>query len=73
MFEEITTIEKNQAWTLVKPSQDDKTLGVKCVYRVKKNHLGEFMKSKSRLLVKGYSQKFGVDHVELFNQWLALN
>ena len=41
MEEEITSIEKNDTWKLVKAPKSCKPIGVKWVYKLKKNPLGE--------------------------------
>ena len=54
MEEEITSIEKNDTLKLVKASKSCKPISVKCVYKLKKNPLGEILRHKARLVVKGY-------------------
>ena len=66
MKEEISMIEKNHTWVLVdKPPHKD-TIGVKWVYKTKQHPDGSIQKYKARLVVKGYSQQFGVDYNETF-------
>ena len=66
MEEEITSIEKNDTWKLVKAPKSCKPIGVKWVYKLKKNPLGEIVKHKTRLVVKGYRQRYGIDYDEVF-------
>ena len=61
MKEELRMIEKNDTWELVDRPQHRKVIGVKWVYRTKLNADGSVNKYKARLVVKGYSQVFGVD------------
>ena len=58
---ELRMIEKNDIWELVDRPQHRKVIGVKWVYRTKLNADGSVNKYKARLVVKGYSQVFGVD------------
>lgn len=57
MEEEIATIEKNQTWELVDRPSDKLVVGVKWVYKTKRNLDGIVLKNKARLVEKGYSQK----------------
>ncbi|KAK9113927.1 hypothetical protein Syun_020724 [Stephania yunnanensis] len=50
MEEEISMIEKNQTWQLMKRPGDRKVIGVKWVFRTKLNHDGSINKHKLGLL-----------------------
>ena len=64
--EEIKSIEKNNTWTLVDLPSTCKAIGLKWVFKVKKNADGSINKYKARLVAKGYIQKHGVDFDEVF-------
>ncbi|RDX60832.1 Copia protein, partial [Mucuna pruriens] len=66
MKEEISMIEKNQTWMLVPRPHDRNVIGVKWVFPTKFNLDGSLNKHKARLVVKGYSQIFGVDYAYTF-------
>ncbi|KAG8479167.1 hypothetical protein CXB51_029021 [Gossypium anomalum] len=66
MVDEIAMIEKNQTWELVPRPAKRKVIGVKWVYRAKQNADGSLKKLKARLVVKGFSQKYGLDYLETF-------
>ncbi|KAM1557807.1 hypothetical protein ACFX10_041195 [Malus domestica] len=66
MKEELEMIEKNDTWELVNRPSDKHVIGVKCVYKVKLNLDGSVQKNKARLVVKGHSQKPGIDFNETF-------
>ncbi|KAG8480412.1 hypothetical protein CXB51_025085 [Gossypium anomalum] len=66
MVDEINMIEKNQTWDLVERPANRKIIGVKWVYRAKHNADGSLNKLKVRLVVKGFSQKNGLDYLETF-------
>ena len=43
-----------------------RAIGLKWVFKLKRNEEGEVMKHKARLVAKGYVQKQGVDFEEVF-------
>ena len=51
MKEEISAILKNETSTVVKPLRDIKPIGVKWIFRVKKDIMGRIMRYKARLVV----------------------
>ncbi|KAG8492771.1 hypothetical protein CXB51_010255 [Gossypium anomalum] len=65
MEAEIDMIQKNQTWDLVE-RPEKKVIGVRWVFRAKFNADGLLNKHKARLVVKGYSQQYGVDFEETF-------
>ena len=66
MDSEIQSIEKNKTWTLTKLPTGHKPIGLKWVFKIKKNADGEVIKHKARLVAKGYVQKHGIDFEEVF-------
>lgn len=66
MEEEMLMIRKNKTWELVSTPEDRKIISVKWVFRTKLNADGSINKHKVRLVVKGYSQIFGVDYSDTF-------
>lgn len=54
---EIETIERNNTWKLVALPHGHKPIGLKWVYKLKKNIDGETVKHKAKLVAKGYVQK----------------
>ncbi|KAF0921310.1 hypothetical protein E2562_003111 [Oryza meyeriana var. granulata] len=57
---------RNQTWRLVPLPPGHRPIGLKWVYKVKKNAAGEVIKHKARLVAKGYVQQPGVDFDEVF-------
>ncbi|XP_040967085.1 uncharacterized mitochondrial protein AtMg00820-like [Gossypium hirsutum] len=66
MVEEIKMSQKSQTWELVERPTNRKIIGVKWVYRAKQNADGSLNKLKGRLVVKGFSQRYGLDYMETF-------
>nr|GEU73622.1 retrovirus-related Pol polyprotein from transposon TNT 1-94 [Tanacetum cinerariifolium] len=65
MEEEIKSIEKNDTWELTTLPKGQKAIGVKWVYKAKKNTKGEVEKYKARLVAKGYKKKHGIEYEEV--------
>ncbi|KZV27848.1 hypothetical protein F511_36126 [Dorcoceras hygrometricum] len=57
MDEEIHAIVKNDTWELTSLPKNHQVIGVKWVYKAKKNANGEVERYKARLVAKGYKQK----------------
>ncbi|XP_062213685.1 uncharacterized mitochondrial protein AtMg00820-like [Phragmites australis] len=66
MAKEIESIEKNNIWTLTALSAGHKPIGLKWVYKLKKNSDGYVIKPKARLVAKGYVQRQGINFEEVF-------
>ena len=63
---EMEAIKRNGTWELMELPAGGKKVGVKWVYKTKFNEHGAVDKYKARLVVKGYSQQYGVDYTEVF-------
>ena len=66
MQEEIYAIEKNNTWELTILCPGQRTIGVKWVYKIKHIIDGRTDYYNTRLVAKGYKQKYGVDYEEVF-------
>ncbi|RDX82225.1 hypothetical protein CR513_37010, partial [Mucuna pruriens] len=64
--EEIKTIKKNDTWELSNLPKGHEAIGVKWVFKIKKNAKGEVERYKARLVAKGYKQQHGIDYDEVF-------
>ncbi|KAL0438934.1 UNVERIFIED_CONTAM: Retrovirus-related Pol polyprotein from transposon TNT 1-94 [Sesamum latifolium] len=56
MEEEIHSIEKNDTWELATLPSGHEAIGVKWVYKIKRNAKGEVERHKARLVAKGYKK-----------------
>ena len=66
MQEELQAIESNSTWRLTTLPPGHRAIGLKWVYKVKKDAQGAVLKHKARLVAKGYVQRHGVDYDEVF-------
>jgi Reverse transcriptase (RNA-dependent DNA polymerase) len=66
MVEEIKSIQDNKTWSLVEPVQGHKVIGLKWVFKLKKDSEEKIAKYKVRLVAKGYVQQQGVNFEEVF-------
>ncbi|WVZ97328.1 hypothetical protein U9M48_042876 [Paspalum notatum var. saurae] len=66
MLDEMTSIEANGTWELVDPPLRQRPIGLKWVFKAKKDATGIVTKHKARLVAKGYVQRQGIDYDEVF-------
>jgi hypothetical protein len=66
MDEERQSITDNHTWELSKLPAGHRAIGLKWVYKLKKDAHGVIVKHKARLVAKGYVQREGVDFDEVF-------
>ena len=63
---EMKAIEDNRTWVVSNLPPKQKAIGLKWVFKVKKDPDGKVVKHKARLVAKGYAQRQGVDFDEVF-------
>ena len=66
MREEMLAIDRNNTWELEIPPPNCRPIGLKWIFKLKKNSQGEVIKHKARLVVKGYSQRKGIYYEEVY-------
>jgi hypothetical protein len=66
MREEMKAIEDNDTWELTSLPVGHRAIGLKWVYKVKRNEAGDVVRHKARLVAKGYVQRTGIDFDEVF-------
>ena len=64
--EEINQIVKNNTWSLVLASESCKSIGLRWVFKIKKESTKQLTKHKARSVVKGYAQRYGIDFTNVF-------
>ncbi|WVZ98286.1 LOW QUALITY PROTEIN: hypothetical protein U9M48_043748 [Paspalum notatum var. saurae] len=66
MLNEMTSIEANGTWELGDPPPRQRPIGLKWVFKTKKDATGIITKHKARLVAKGYVQRHMIDYDEVF-------
>ena len=66
MVTEMNSIQSNKTWELSELPAGHRAIGLKWVFKVKKDPNGNIIKHKARLVAKGYAQREGVDFDEVF-------
>ena len=67
MAREITALELNNTWTLTQLPPSKSPIGCKWVYRIKYHPYATIERYKTRLVVKGFTQKNGLDYSKTFS------
>ncbi|KAJ9679813.1 hypothetical protein PVL29_021660 [Vitis rotundifolia] len=67
MDDEMNSMYMNGVWDLVELPQGCKPVGCKWVFKTKRDSSGRIERYKARLVVKGYSQREGIDFKETFS------
>ena len=67
MKSKLDSMYSNQVWDLVKTPNGIKPVGCKCAYKRKSGIDGKVETFKTRLVMKGYTQKEGIDYDETFS------
>nr|GEY31679.1 hypothetical protein [Tanacetum cinerariifolium] len=65
MQEELKEFERLKVWELVPCPDHVMIITLKWIYKVKLDELGDVLKNKDRLVVRGYRQEEGIDFEEL--------
>ena len=67
MKSEIDSMHINHVWTLVDPPEGIVPIGCKQIFKRKIGTDGNMETFKARLVVKGYSQRKGIDYQDTFS------
>ncbi|XP_018448563.2 uncharacterized mitochondrial protein AtMg00820-like [Raphanus sativus] len=64
--DEIESITRLESWSLVNLPPGSNPIGLKWIFKIKRNSNGSINKYKSLLVAKGYVQRYGIDYEEVF-------
>src|SRR5438105_6889916 len=66
MREDMDSIKENCTWSLIDPPSGHRPIGLKWVFKLKRDSSGAIVKHKARLMAKGYVQQPGINFEEVF-------
>ena len=66
MKEELDTLFKNHTWDLVTLPPGKSVVGCKWIYKIKTHSNGSIERYETRLIVKSFTQEYGVDYEKTF-------
>jgi hypothetical protein len=66
MRDELEAIVQNKTWEFSELPSHHKAIGLKWVFKVKRDPAGNVVKHKARLVVKGYAQIQGIDYDDVY-------
>ncbi|KAI3729428.1 hypothetical protein L6452_18086 [Arctium lappa] len=67
MQEELNQFDALQVWRLVPKPKGKTIIGMKWVFKIKKDEDGTVIRNKARLVAKGYRQKEGIDYDKTYD------
>ncbi|KAK0577899.1 hypothetical protein LWI29_001989 [Acer saccharum] len=71
--EEMNALKKNGTWELSNLPEGKRPVGCKWIFTIKYNPDGSVSRYKARLVVKGFTQTYGIDYQETFAPVAKLN
>lgn len=72
MDEEYKSLLENNTWELTTLPANKRPIPCKWVFKTKTDENGQIVKFKARLVIKGCSQRPGIDYTEVFSPVVKL-
>nr|GEV63068.1 hypothetical protein [Tanacetum cinerariifolium] len=66
MQDELLQFKMQKVWVLVDLAKGKRAIGLKWVFRIKKDERGIFVKNKACIVAQGHTQEEGIDYEEVF-------
>jgi hypothetical protein len=73
MNEEMKSLQRNATWEVIDLPTGKKHVGCRWIFSVKYKADGDIKRFKARLVVKGYSQTYGINYTETFSPTAKIN
>jgi hypothetical protein len=67
MDSEFSALILNKTWHLVPPSEDRNLIDYRWVYKIKRKADGSIDRYKTRLIAKGFKQRYDIDYDDTFS------
>jgi hypothetical protein len=67
MDSEFSALISNKTWHLVPPSEDRNLIDYRWVYKIKRKADGSIDRYKTRLIAKGFKQRYDIDYDDTFS------
>jgi transposase InsO family protein/predicted aspartyl protease len=64
--EELNAMKENKTWEIVDLPRNQRTIGSKWVFKTKYDEQGNVEKRKARLVAQGFSQRHGIDYIDVY-------
>jgi hypothetical protein len=72
METELSSMHKNNTWTIVTLPPGRTPIGYRWIYKIKLNLNGTVQRYKARLVAKDYHQSYGIDYNETYSPVVKL-
>jgi hypothetical protein len=67
MDDDVRALIKNKTWYLVPPQKGSNIIDCKWIYKIKRKQDGSLDRYKTRLVAKGFKQRYGIDYEDTFS------
>lgn len=67
LHDELSSLIENHTWEFVQLPLGKSAIDSKWTFKTKRNAKGDIERCKARLVVKGYTQRYGIDYEETFS------